>query len=78
MNPVVKHQIFCEIYSKLNLDVLSTKLLLEAIQLRNQLEEEEIQYRMECDYIDKMNNREITDSDLQTMNDYYNKEQSNE
>lgn len=74
MNAIEKLQVFNNLYNRINLDCIEKKLLLEAIGLKNELEEESIQYQMECEWIEERNNSEITEKDVSDMNDYYNKE----
>jgi len=74
MNPIEKEQVFNRLYNRLNLDCIEKTLLLEAIGLKQELEEESIQYQMECEWIEERENSEITDKDISDMNDYYNKE----
>lgn len=74
MNANERLQIFERLYNRINLDYISKELLKEAIGLKISLEEESIQYQMECEWIEERENSEITDRDISDADNYYNKE----
>jgi hypothetical protein len=74
MNAIEKLQLYNKIYDCISIKTISNSLLKEAIDLKNELEEEAIQYQCECEWIDERHNAEITDKDIDDMHDYYNKE----
>ncbi len=74
MNANERLQIFERLYNRINLDYISKELLKEAIGLKISLEEESIQYQMECEWIEERENSEITDRDISDADNYYNRE----